>query len=65
MGEIVEKTSNVRTVGELITALQRYPADMAIDVGMANVVSVHRIQPVPGDVIDDPRGYVCIENDDS
>ena len=48
MGLVVEKTGGIETVGELIAALQGFPADMPIEVGMDETAVVYRVQPQRG-----------------
>lgn len=64
MGLIVEKTDGIRCVGQLIEALQAFPEDMPIEVGMSSVASVFRVKPQPGESVESPRGRVCIQDDD-
>lgn len=64
MGLIVEKTGGIETVGELIAALQTFPADMPIEVGMDEAVVVYRVKPQRGETVEDERGRVCIDGDD-
>lgn len=65
MGIVVEKTIGIETVGELIEALRKFPADMPIDVEMDRSVVVFRVKPQPGEDVPDKRGYVCICGGDS
>lgn len=64
MGLVVEKTGGIETVGELISALQTFPADMPIEVGMDETAVVYRVKPQPGEMVEDKRGRVCIDGDD-
>lgn len=63
MGLIVDKEGGIDTVGGLIEALQKFPKDMPLDVGMNSAVIVYRVEPQRGECVEDKRGRVCIEGD--
>ena len=64
MGLIVEKRGGIETVGQLIEALQAFPADMDIKCGFSRCLQVYRVKPQRGESVDDKRGRICIEDDD-
>lgn len=64
MALIVDIQKGITTVGELIQSLQRFPADMPIRLSFGEAVVVYRLKPRPGEVFDDDRGEIQIDEDD-
>ena len=63
MGLIVNETSGIETVGQLVMALARFPADMQVRSGHDSVLKVYKVKPQSGEVVDDKRGSIYIEGD--
>ena len=61
MGLIVDVKKGISTVGELIEALQDFPADMGLELDCENVIKIYRVKPQKGESVEDTRGYVSIE----
>ncbi len=61
MGLIVEEHEGIETVGELVSALQKFPADMPVGDGLSNTLRVYRVKPQRGECVDDKRGMVIVE----
>ena len=62
MGLIVEEHEGIETVGELVSALQKFPADMPVGDGLSNTLRVYRVKPQRGECVDDKRGRVVVED---
>lgn len=63
MGRIINE-KKVETVGELIAALQQFPADMALDIDMESKIAVFQVKPQRGEVVADKRGYIGLRGAD-
>jgi hypothetical protein len=63
MGLIVNKKGGIQTVGELVMALAKFPADMPVKTGCDSVLKVYKVKPQSGEVVDDKRGAVYVEGD--
>jgi hypothetical protein len=61
MAYIKDKQQELTTVEEMIDALSKFPKDMQLQPAM----QIYRLDPVEGECFDDPRGCVCVEDDDS
>lgn len=65
MGLIVEENEGIETVGQLVSVLQKFPADMPVGDGLSNnTLRVYRVKPQRGECVDDKRGRVVVEDGD-
>jgi hypothetical protein len=64
MATVIKKKAGLRTVGEVIAALQQFPADMPCVAGFDDEVTVYQKKPQPGEHFEDSRGEVQIDGED-
>jgi len=64
LAKIKDKISNIITVGELITALEKFPQDMPVESTLGDAIQVYRCEPTDGEYWDDPRGAIHIDSCD-
>lgn len=66
MGYVKDVHNGLQTVGEVIEALQKFPADMPVECSLCNAVKIYRDEPMEGETRDDADtgGTLTIEGDD-
>jgi hypothetical protein len=63
MALIVDSVCGIRTVGDLIAALEEFPDDLPVRVGLSEALTVSRRKPKPGDLAKYRRGFLALEVD--
>lgn len=63
MAKIINKTTRLCTVGEVINALKRFPDNMPISSGLSDTVKVYQLEPELEENYPDKRGEVVIEGE--
>lgn len=64
MAIVIKKKTGLRTVGEVIEALEQFPRDMPIGAAMDDEVTVYQKKPQEGEYFEDERGAVQIDGED-
>jgi hypothetical protein len=63
MGLTVVEACGIRTVGELIAALEEFPDDLPVRLGLSEALTIARRDSRPGEPAKYRRGYIAIEVD--
>lgn len=65
MARIKDKKSGLRTVGDVINALNAFPADMPVGSGLERSIKIYRESPESDEeTYSDSRGQITIEGDE-
>lgn len=65
MGVVFDEVVGIRTVGDLVAALDAFPDDMPVQVGGDERIRCYRVKPQRGELVKHRRGYIQITGDEN
>lgn len=61
MALTIESVDGIETVGDLIAALENFPDNVPVRIGLSQALMVSRREPTAGDLAKYRRGYILLQ----